>query len=132
MTPPRPDLSAAAPAIDPALLCLDVRLATGGRFRPEAAPGFQVMELIRAYGIPIKAECGGSGICATCHIHVPDHWQLRLPAPTGAELARLDEIADASACSRLACQIVMTDDLDGLEVEVQPDSIALTTSFLVG
>ena len=117
------------PPLDAAeiFLSLNVRLADGAHFRPEAAAGFRVMELIRAYGLPIKAECGGSGLCATCHVRVGAKWRDRLPAPTDEELDRLDEIPGADENSRLACQIVMTDELDGLEVEVQADSLVPQT-----
>lgn len=117
---------------DEAILSLDVRLADGSRFRPEAAAGFRIMELIRAYGLPIKAECGGAGVCATCHVRIPRAWQPFLPAPTEEELAKLDEIPDADETSRLACQIVMTSDLDGLELEVQPDSLVPQTNWAAG
>ena len=117
---------------DERLLRLDVRLADGGRFQPEAAAGFRLMELIRAYGLPIKAECGGSGVCATCHVRIPMVWQSLLPPPSGEELAKLDEIPDADETSRLACQIVMTEEMDGMELEVQPDSLLPQTSWVAG
>ena len=120
------------PDAEEPLLKLDVRLMDGARFEPEAAPGFRVMELIRAYGLPIKAECGGAGICATCHIRVPAYWQEKLPAPTDDELAKLDEIPDADDSSRLACQIMMTDEFDGLELEIQRDSLEPQTFWVAG
>ena len=121
-----------AEAEDERLLRIDVRLADGSRFQPEAAPGFLIMELIRAYGLPIKAECGGSGVCATCHVRIPKVWQALLPPPSDEELAKLDEIPDADETSRLACQLVMTEDLDGLELELQPDSLLPQTSWVAG
>ena len=117
---------------DAPLLKLDVRLADGGRFQADAAPGFRLMELIRAYGLPIKAECGGSGVCATCHVRVPEVWRSLLPQPSDEELARLDEIPHADESSRLACQIVMTDEMDGMELELQPDSLLPQTSWVAG
>ncbi len=113
-------------------LSLNVRLADGSRFAPEAAAGFRVMELIRAYGLPIKAECGGVGVCATCHVRVPAAWASLLPPPSDEELAKLDEIPGADETSRLACQLVMTDTLDGLEVEVQADSLATQSVWIAG
>ena len=118
-------------AIEP-LLKLNVRLRDGSRFEPEAAPGFRVMELIRAFGLPIKAECGGAGVCATCHVRIPLAWADSLPPPSEEELARLDEIPDADETSRLACQIMMTEDLDGLELELQPDSMTAQTYWVAG
>jgi ferredoxin, 2Fe-2S len=117
---------------DPRFLKLNVHLTDGTRFEPEAAAGFRIMELMRAYGLPIKAECGGACVCATCHVRVPVTWQHLLPAPSDEELAKLDEIPDADATSRLACQLMMTDELDGLEVELQPDSLIPQTNRLAG
>src|SRR5258706_4924168 len=113
-------------------LRLNVRLADGTEFTPEALPGFHIMELIRAYGLPIKAECGGAGVCATCHIRVAQPWRELLPAPSDEELAKLDEIPSADESSRLACQIVMTPELDGLELEVQADSLVPQTYLVAG
>ena len=117
---------------DTAQLTLNVSLADGGRFEPPAAEGFRIMELIRAYGFPIKAECGGACVCSTCHVRIPEQWRALLPAPTEEELAKLDEIPTADESSRLACQIMMTRDLDGLEVEVQPDSFIAHNSWVAG
>ena len=80
----------------------------------------------------LEAECGGAGVCATCHVRIPLSWQDSLPPPSDEELARLDEIADADETSRLACQIVMTDELDGLELELQPDSLIAQTYWVAG
>lgn len=109
--------------VEDQLLTLRISLTDGARFVAPAAAGFRVMELIRAYGFPIKAECGGACVCSTCHIRVADRWRDALPPPSDEELAKLDEIPLADETSRLACQLIMTEDLDGLEVEVQPDSL---------
>lgn len=118
--------------VEPRFLKLHVRLADGARFEPDAASGFRIMELMRAYGLPIKAECGGACVCATCHVRVPAKWLSLLPPPTTEELAKLDEIPDADETSRLACQLVMTEALDGLEVELQPDSLVPQTNWVAG
>ena len=104
-------------------LKLVVRLSDGSRHHPDAAAGFRLMELIRAYGLPLKAECGGAGVCATCHVRIPDAWREALPPPSDEELAKLDDISGADERSRLSCQITMTAGLDGLELEIQPDSV---------
>jgi ferredoxin, 2Fe-2S len=114
--------------LDPPLLGVEVRLADGAVHRIDAAAGYNAMELIRAAGLPIKAECGGAGVCATCHCRVPEDWAKRLPAASDEELAKLDEIPSANDNSRLACQIKFEDSLDGLVLELQPDS--LRTAFL--
>jgi ferredoxin, 2Fe-2S len=123
---------APAAEADGAYLTLRVSLNDGSRFEAPAAVGFRIMELIRAYGFPLKAECGGAGVCATCHVRIPPEWRAHLPPPSGAELARLDEIVGSDEASRLACQLLMTEALDGLEVVVQPDSFEAQTSWVAG
>ncbi len=122
---PRPDPAAADD--EAPLLSLRVRLAgepAGGPvLRADAAAGFRVVELLRAAAQPITAECGGAGVCGTCHIRIAESWRQALPDPDEDELARLDEIHGSDHASRLACRIVMTEALDGLELEIQPDSL---------
>jgi len=105
------------------LLKLNLSLADGRRLAADAAPGYHLVELIRASGLPIKAECGGAGACATCHVRVADPWRDLLPEPSEDEVAKLDEIPSADDSSRLACQIVMRKELDGLALELQADSL---------
>jgi ferredoxin, 2Fe-2S len=112
-----------AALLDPPLLGVEVRLTNGAVHKIEAAAGFTAMELMRAAGLPIIAECGGAGVCATCHCRVPEVWAARLPAASDEELAKLDEIPSANDNSRLACQIKFEDSLDGLVLELQPDSL---------
>ena len=116
------DAAATNDADETPFLGLQVQLGGGVVRNIEAAAGFNAMELIRAAGVPIKAECGGSGVCATCHCRVPAEWAGRLPAPANDERDRLDEIHTADHRSRLSCQIRMTEALDGLVLELQPDS----------
>jgi 2Fe-2S ferredoxin len=82
----------------------------------EAIEGWRVMEVIRDWGIPIKAECGGAGICGTCHVEVDPEWLDKLPEPSDEELEALDKLETTQANSRLSCQILTTDELDGLRV----------------
>jgi len=121
-------VSPAVDDADTADLRLRVAHPDGRQFEPPAAAGYRVMELIRFSGFPIKAECGGACVCSTCHVRIPPAWRDLLPPPSDEELAKLDDIPTADETSRLSCQIVMTDELDGLEVEVQPDSLVPQTS----
>lgn len=112
------------------LLSFTVQLG-GARVTHRALTGMHLVELMRAHGLPVKAECGGAGACATCHVLIPDAWQASLLPPSDEEQGKLDEIPGAGDSSRLACQIVMTAELDGLEIELQPDSVlALAPSKL--
>lgn len=94
----------------------------GNRHRLEALPGFRVMEIIRDWGLDINAECGGACACATCHVYVEGDWTAQLPEPLDEEIDRLDEAFDVETGSRLSCQLIMTEELDGLEVTLAPGS----------
>ncbi len=84
----------------------------------EAVEGWRVMEIIRDYGLPIKAECGGCCACATCHVYVDEAWAGKLPAMRDDEEGMLDEAFDLQDNSRLSCQIIMSEELDGLKVRL--------------
>ena len=97
------------------------RSASGTATEVDAAEGQSLMEAAKAAGITgIDAECGGSMICATCHVHVAPDWFARL-APAGEIEAEMVEYTrHPRPTSRLSCQIAVTAELDGLEVEVPP------------
>lgn len=82
----------------------------------EGLEGWRVMEIIRDYGLPIKAECGGACCCATCHVYVAEEWRDKLFAPRDDEIDMLDEAPDLEDNSRLSCQILMSEELDGLKL----------------
>ena len=71
----------------------------------------------------IAGECGGAPSCATCHVYIPAEWADKVGGPVNDTEAELLEAAacEARPSSRLSCQIVMTDALDGLVVEM-PES----------
>jgi len=85
--------------------------------RVETAKGLSVMETAQRHRIPgIEGDCGGACACATCHIHVDPEWIGRLPQPSDLETAMLTLANDVDEFSRLACQIEVTEALDGLVV----------------
>ncbi|MCK6417636.1 MAG: (2Fe-2S)-binding protein [Alphaproteobacteria bacterium] len=87
----------------------------------EAIEGWRVMEIIRDYGLPIKAECGGACACATCHVYVDPGWVARLAPMRGEERDLLDDQAFmVQENSRLSCQIIMDETLDGLMLTLAP------------
>ncbi|MGE4313583.1 MAG: 2Fe-2S iron-sulfur cluster-binding protein [Pseudobdellovibrionaceae bacterium] len=88
----------------------------GKRHDLEAIEGWRVMEIIRDYGLPIKAECGGACCCATCHVYVAPQWLDKLYPKSEDELDLLSMASDEEDNSRLSCQILMSEELDGLEV----------------
>lgn len=94
----------------------------GAEHELEALPGWRVMEIIRDWELPIKAECGGACTCATCHVYVDDEWFGRLPEKTDEEIDQLEILAERRPNSRLACQVLMSEELDGLKVTLAPGS----------
>ena len=92
----------------------------------EALEGFRVMEVIRDWafetGIGVVAECGGACACGTCHVYVDADWHPKLTAATEEEEDQLDLTPNVEANSRLSCQILMSDALDGLRVTLAQEA----------
>ena len=88
----------------------------GSTYHLDAVPGWRVMEIIREHGLPMDAICGGSCECGTCHVHVSPEWSGSLHPPRDDEEDTLDEVPGLSDTSRLSCQIIWSEELDGLEV----------------
>ena len=83
----------------------------------EVENGLSVMEGAIQNEIPgIDADCGGSMACATCHVYVEDKWLDKLPKAEDGEVDMIDMAYEPKKNSRLSCQIIVTDELDGLEV----------------
>jgi len=88
----------------------------------DVQPGLSLMEGAVQNGVPgIAAICGGACACATCHIYIDEAWRSRIGARNDLEESMLEMADDVRPNSRLACQIKMTAELDGLVVRV-PDS----------
>ena len=83
----------------------------------EVQNGLTVMEGAVQNDIPgIDADCGGSMSCATCHVYVKEDWYNKLPKKEMGEDDMLDQAYEPNSNSRLSCQIMVSDDLDGLSV----------------
>lgn len=82
----------------------------------EGLEGWRVMEVIRDWGLNIKAECGGAATCGTCHVYVDEAWLDKLAPASQEEEDLLAAAPDARPNSRLSCQILLSDGLDGLGV----------------
>nr|WP_314258875.1 2Fe-2S iron-sulfur cluster-binding protein [uncultured Devosia sp.] len=89
---------------------------TGQEHALEGLEGWRVMEVIRDWGLDIKAECGGAMSCATCHVYVDPAWLDAVGAPSDEEEDMLDSVGDVKSNSRLSCQILCSDELDGLKL----------------
>ena len=89
----------------------------GNKNTVEVPVGLTVMEGALQNNIEgIDADCGGSMACATCHVYVPENWFSKLEKMQDAEQDMLDMAYEPKKNSRLSCQIVISDQLDGLEV----------------
>ncbi len=88
----------------------------GTRREVDAPLGLSVLEIAHKHGIDIEGACEGSLACSTCHVIVAAGWYGRLAKATEDEEDMLDLAFGLTETSRLGCQIVMTDALDGLEV----------------
>ena len=85
----------------------------------EVQNGLTVMEGAVQNDIPgIDADCGGGMSCATCHVYVKEDWYDKLPKKEMGEDDMLDQAYEPKQNSRLSCQIMVSDDLDGLTVHI--------------
>lgn len=109
-----------------------VRLVDGGHFSVSAPAGSRAIDAIRAFGLPLKAECEGRCLCTSCHVRVAGHWASRLAAPDAEELAKLRDVQGAGGASRLVCQLALTPDLEGLDIEIDPASLVPQTYWVAG
>lgn len=87
----------------------------------EGVEGWRVMELLRDYGTGVEGICGGQVDCASCHVYVAKDWLDKLPDMREDEEDKLDELPTLQDNSRLSCQLIWDDSLDGLELTVAPD-----------
>ena len=79
--------------------------------------GLSVMEGAIQNEIPgIDADCGGGMACATCHVYVEENWFNKIPKAEDAEVDMIDMAFEPKKNSRLSCQIIVSNELDGLEV----------------
>ena len=84
----------------------------------EAPLGLSVLEIAHRHGVDLEGACEGSLACATCHVVVDPSWSGKLAEPTEDEEDMLDLAFALEKTSRLGCQIVMTEALDGLVVRL--------------
>ena len=81
--------------------------------------GLTVMEGAVQNNIPgIDADCGGGMACATCHVYVKEDWFDKVNKKNEGEDDMLDQAYEPKKYSRLSCQIIVSDDLDGLVVDM--------------
>jgi len=88
----------------------------GKKIEIDAAHGLSLMEVAHQHDIDLEGACEGSLACSTCHVIVADDWFDKLDEACEDEEDMLDLAFGLTQTSRLGCQIIMSDELDGLEV----------------
>lgn len=94
----------------------------GTRKEVDAPLGLSVLEIAHKHSVDIEGACEGSLACSTCHVVVDPSWYAKLAEATEDEEDMLDLAFDLQETSRLGCQIIMTDALDGLVVKLPAGS----------
>ena len=79
-----------------------------------------LMEVCKAYELPVKGTCGGMALCSTCHCYILS--TIELPEMGEDEEDMLDQAFFVEDNSRLGCQLRVTDDIDGLRIQLAPES----------
>ena len=98
-------------------------IGTDGDMRDvRANPGDRLLEVAQNDGQPLEGTCEGQMACSTCHVIVAADWFDKLPKAREEEEDMLDLATGATRTSRLACQILLTQAMDGLTVRIPPES----------
>ncbi len=95
----------------------------GGRREIDVEPGQSVLDIAWANGIDVEGACEGSMACSTCHVILSEADYGRLPPSSGDEEDMLDLAWGVTPRSRLGCQIVVTDALDGIEFVLPSETV---------
>ena len=96
--------------------------SSGNKKTIEITKGLTLMEGAIQNKIPeIDADCGGGMACATCHVYVKEEWLNKLNKSEDAEQDMIDMVFEPKKNSRLSCQIVVSDEIDGLVVTTPPN-----------
>jgi ferredoxin len=90
----------------------------GGVTEADGEPGTALLDVAQAAGMPLEGTCEGQMACSTCHVVVAPEWFDKLPAAVEEEEDMLDLATGVTRTSRLACQIVLSERLDGLKVRI--------------
>lgn len=108
----------ASARVGPAEAVLRVEDRDGVVHELETIEGWRLMEILRDHGVGLENNCGGALACAECHVLIDPDWVSRLPPPSEEELEKLDELPLIYENSRLSCQILWSNDYDGMKVTV--------------
>lgn len=98
---------------------IHVTTRTGANLALAAQAGQPLMEALRDEGL-VEALCGGQAACATCHVHVDEPWMAIVGQAQGQEADMLDSSLEKRPNSRLSCQILADERLEGLAITIAP------------
>ena len=93
----------------------------GNKHELEGDSNSTLMEILRDADLGIEAACGGCCACATCHVYINDKWLEKINPKDDDEESMLDQAFDVRNTSRLSCQINLSEELDGIELELAPE-----------
>ena len=97
-------------------------MADGQSVEAQAAAGDSLLTVGQAAGLPLEGTCEGQMACSTCHVIVDPDWFTKLTQASEDEEDMIDLAAGATRHSRLSCQIILADDMDGLTVRLPVES----------
>lgn len=103
---------------------ITVRTFEGEEHKLEAENGVALMEPLRDAGL-IDATCGGMASCGTCHVYLAKGWTEKCGERTedeGYMLEGLEDFVDIKPNSRLCCQIILSDDHEGIDMDIAPEA----------
>jgi len=96
--------------------------AEGERVEAQGADGATLLSVGQAAGMPLEGTCEGQMACSTCHVIVSPDWFDKLPSAHADEEDMLDLAAGVARTSRLSCQILLSEELEGIEVRIPGES----------
>jgi ferredoxin len=96
--------------------------AKGESVEAQCAAGDDLLRVGQAAGMPLEGTCEGQMACSTCHVVIAPEWFEHVPEASEEEEDMLDLAAAVEPTSRLACQIILTEELDGLTVKIPSES----------
>lgn len=117
---------------NPERLSLRVRMPDGRVLSLTAATGARLLDEFVDFGIPIHREARDREPHAGCRVRLRSPWSERLPAPDAQERAILAASGAGDSASRLLSRVIMTPDLDGLELELSWDALVAQTYWAAG
>lgn len=104
------------------MIRVEFETSEGERILTEGEAGISLLELGQATGLPLEGTCEGQMACSTCHVIIAEDWFGKLGPASEDEEDMLDLTAQVQRTSRLSCQIILAEALDGLKVRLPRES----------